>query len=42
MQEPFHVKKAEIPSGSGTKQKDEIARMECAGPLRLLVLNALL
>ena len=38
----FHLKKAEIHDESGTKQKDEIATIECAGPLQLLVLNAIL
>lgn len=35
-------KKGEIRDESGTKQKDEIATIERAGPLQLLVLNAVL
>lgn len=39
----FHLKKkGEIRDESGTKQKDEIATIERAGPLQLLVLNAVL
>lgn len=40
----FHLKKkkAEIRDESGTKQKDEIATTERAGPLQLLVLSAIL
>lgn len=38
----FHLKPAKVDDESGTKQKDEIATIERAGPLQLLVLNAIL